>query len=774
MEAFQIASVQQSSTMKRGGAGTQEGGSDAKKRRVGYATFQKWQRELDREYQTMSWLDCSSEYKSEKKVVTRLKCKVCSDFVERIRTGKNFSDKWIVGANSVRVSNVRDHVQSDQHAHAMMLLKKQRAKSAGLPPSSYAPLAQAFNRLSGDERGKLRFKFDIAHFVAIEKLPFIKYPQICELESHHGVNLGTSYTNEYAGREMIHFIAESRRQESREKLAKAKFFSLLLDGSTDTANIDNELILAVWCDRDGGDERIHTRMEYFTVVRPQAVTAEGLFQVLETALQGLGIKEVSAETCLKLVGIGTDGAAANIAAAGLKGLVEGRLSWVFWMWCMAHRLELAIKDALKPTAFALVDELLLRLYYLYEKSPKRCRELEDIISDLKACFSFDDAGVKPVRASGSRWVTHKQNAMKRVISKFGAYTNHLAALSEDKSVRPADRAKLKGYYSKWTDAKYLFGCALFIDLLSPCTTFSKCMQSDEVDILGALNALLKTLRETEKLAAKPLDQWPTYAATLAKCTCEEGDTVYQCQKLQRYPEALSYYSSKYKEYCSAVSEHIKSRLSWSDLQLMRDIIFVLSSHGWEKAVEEEDDLAAIDRIVERFATPLLGAEADTNAIKGEFANMIEYAVQYMAIATLDYHSVWWRLFHAPNSAEWSNVLILAELLFSLPASNGKLERVFSTLATIKTDKRSRLNNESLDDLLLLNSTRIPITSFDPDPSIDLWWSAKARRPSQRERKEYRPRSSDLPGPSTSRDIEEDSESEAEYMLECWDELFDSD
>lgn len=136
---------------------------------------------------------------------------------------------------------------------------------------------------------------------------------------------------------------------------------------------------------------------------------------------------------------------------------------------------------------------------------------------------------------------------------------------------------------------------------------------------------------------------------------------------------------------------------------MRDITFMLSSHGWEKAIEEQDDLAAIERLVERFATPLLGAEADTNVIKEEFANMIEYAVQYIDISTLDYHSVWWRLFHAPNSAEWSNALILAELLFSLPASNGKLERVFSTLATIKVDKRSRLNNESLDDLLLLTA-----------------------------------------------------------------------
>ena len=42
------------------------------------------------------------------------------------------------------------------------------------------------------------------------------------------------------------------------------------------------------------------------------------------------------------------------------------------MWCMAHRLELAVKDAFKKTSFDFVDEMLLRLYLLYENSPKRC------------------------------------------------------------------------------------------------------------------------------------------------------------------------------------------------------------------------------------------------------------------------------------------------------------------------------------------------------------------------------------------------------------------
>jgi len=102
------------------------------------------------------------------------------------------------------------------------------------------------------------------------------------------------------------------------------------------------------------------------------------------------------------------------------------------------------------------------------KSPKKCRELEDVVADFCQCVEFDDAGVRPLRASGSRWVSHKLNAMKRILSKFGVYTNHLTASSMDSSVKAVDHAKLQGYVRKWVDAKYLLGCAFFVDLLSPC------------------------------------------------------------------------------------------------------------------------------------------------------------------------------------------------------------------------------------------------------------------------------------------------------------------
>ena len=50
----------------------------------------------------------------------------------------------------------------------------------------------------------------------------------------------------------------------------------------------------------------------------------------QKALEIPGITAINTEECSTIVGIGTDGAAVNIAGAGLKGLVEEKLPWVFW------------------------------------------------------------------------------------------------------------------------------------------------------------------------------------------------------------------------------------------------------------------------------------------------------------------------------------------------------------------------------------------------------------------------------------------------------------
>ena len=76
----------------------------------------------------------------------------------------------------------------------------------------------------------------------VVELAFSKYPSTCELETQHGVDVGATYTNENAIKTFCHFIAESQREELAESLSNAKFFSLLMDGSTDKGNIDDELL----------------------------------------------------------------------------------------------------------------------------------------------------------------------------------------------------------------------------------------------------------------------------------------------------------------------------------------------------------------------------------------------------------------------------------------------------------------------------------------------------------------------------------------------------
>jgi hypothetical protein len=66
-------------------------------------------------------------------------------------------------------------------------------------------------------------------------------------------------------------------------------------------------------------------MSYFALSRPKQAVAHGLFDCLQTSLQSIKISALSAE----LVGIGTDVASANIAAGGLKGLVETELPGCF-------------------------------------------------------------------------------------------------------------------------------------------------------------------------------------------------------------------------------------------------------------------------------------------------------------------------------------------------------------------------------------------------------------------------------------------------------------
>lgn len=184
------------------------------------------------------------------------------------------------------------------------------------------------------------------------------------------------------------------------------------------------------------------------------------------------------------------------------------------------------------------------------------------------------------------------------------------------------------------------------------------------------------------------------------------------------PEAECYYLAHFDEYCTSVTTCIKSRLEWTDLEFVRDVILFLVTQGWQKLADEDNEagtestrsyIEAITRLTSKFKVPLESAGAVA-------ANSV-----YLSFSR--------KLFHSPNASDWKSMLILAHLLFTLPVSNEKLERVFSTMKNIKVDKRSSISNELLDDLLVMNVDKVDIEEFKADHSIDLWRRSKTRRQS---------------------------------------------
>ena len=87
------------------------------------------------------------------------------------------------------------------------------------------------------------------------------------------------------------------------------------------------------------------------------------------ALGKLVIDEVDSDHCKQLIGIGMNGASVNIYNATFKGVVEVNKCECGVL--LTVRLELKIKDALKGTYFDDIDDMLLRLYYIYKSDCQR-------------------------------------------------------------------------------------------------------------------------------------------------------------------------------------------------------------------------------------------------------------------------------------------------------------------------------------------------------------------------------------------------------------------
>ena len=156
----------------------------------------------------------------------------------------------------------------------------------------------------------------------------------------------------------------------KEKLTKRTFYSLLSDGSPDSTVIETDAFFVLtFNSRLESSDKISVESNYFGLFEPEVGDANGSIKAIIKSFNEVKINYLD-----KLVGFSSDGASVNMGdKEEIKTILQQENEWLTFGWCVAHKPELALNDAMKRTAFDGIDELLLRLYYLHKKSPKKLR-----------------------------------------------------------------------------------------------------------------------------------------------------------------------------------------------------------------------------------------------------------------------------------------------------------------------------------------------------------------------------------------------------------------
>ncbi|XP_071509517.1 zinc finger protein 862-like [Diadema antillarum] len=348
-------------------------------------------------------------------------CKVCREEKQTGATGGMRQNPFYEGTDNFKLDSVKSHARSENH-HCAISQKNAKEFAPGKSPAEM--MVTTLNPLS---LARLQLLFRNAHAVAVHCRPFSDFSWMAELDAAKGLDV--------------------ERLKLKEDLERAKYISLISDGTTD-ASITEAEILYVRYAIDGT-----TKTHFVGVSSVAKADAESITRTITDGLDK-NLQINSEVLKKKLIGFGSDGASVMMGKnSGVATLLKTRHSPVLQaVHCTAYRLELAFKDALKNVAlYSTLSTLVLGLYLFYHNSPKNR-------SGLKlAADAVNQQVAIPTRTGGTRWLPHLQRALQQIMLGYKASLTHL----EQVEVEPGQRES-KAISQATSAARSYEVCALYV------------------------------------------------------------------------------------------------------------------------------------------------------------------------------------------------------------------------------------------------------------------------------------------------------------------------
>ena len=385
---------------------------------------------------------------------------------------------------------IADHAKTAQSLKSLKLEEKETCVSESrkykmhiaLTTLADSPICCGINKMSESEKMGMKMLFEAAYLNAKKGRPYSDFKDWIEWAKLQGIKLTVPYQNHTQCTEFIKYISKALFDENIcKKLERANFIAIFCDGSTNIAVIEKECIYILFADPDN----FQPKLTFLSLKDLPSQDANRIMSAIIEAFNDVQMPFLK----YKLVYLASDGATVNSGTkAGLAVKFRGAsASWLVFVWCMSHRIELTLKDSLDD-AMQPNKKSSTALFYCYDKSSKEIRELHKLHKVLSELYEFEDGQVKPSKSSRTRWIAHVLRSMRGLIDKFGLYLQHFETIISD-TKKKTDKAALEGKCKQLTDASSLLHSALFIDLLECTKKFSILSQWEDFNIIDMVDCL---------------------------------------------------------------------------------------------------------------------------------------------------------------------------------------------------------------------------------------------------------------------------------------------
>jgi len=521
----------------------------------------------------------------------------------------------------------------------------------------------------------------------------------------------------------------------RQEFTDAPYVALMCDESTDASNFKQCIVYGRYVDKWG---RIQTR--FLELER----LGDGSAATIQEAIE-LVVKEWQIPWT-KVCAFGSDGAAVMTGVnTGVAKRLTGKNGFLTSVHCVAHRLALVASDACEENDYLKLKFVgnLQTLYYWVSNSSNRASDL----ADLHAAAGLKEYSLK--EAKYTRWLSidNSTKALRR------SFKQVLLLLSGEKK-----DAAGQGLYKIMRTYLFAAVLCLFCDVFPTLSRLSKTFQSSTVDLSMVGPCVASTISNISRLAEHDGEHLQQLDALLDDLATKPETTITVGEKDR------SRFANIRKQFIASLRDRLQARFpdmrlldafaavfnpalldklgtalqeyGNSELKVLQEHYCVARKVETSRVVEEKDAKGKVVKreiLIDMSAVVLVPAtdELSGQMLLTEYAQLKGYWIRTYAPATKrpgSMQELCERFIADPSSAlSYPRMRQLAHLALIIPVATADCERGFSTQNRVKTDDRSSLSQQKLNDLMRISMHGPDLELFDWEAGLRAFKEFKKRR-----------------------------------------------